>query len=283
MYDSSSMKENRSPHSNGPSHWDTVRPRQSRYEIVSETCNSIPFRNSVSYEYGPQGHVHPLKLRGKPARVVVEFTCRVSNPYRAMFHAGEYAMNVLPPLFLERARGVLEKHSANELRDNRPAIAAAVLQSAIPLFEEYGYILESVTIGDVEPLTFAAKRPIFQEINIMEAKYKITGGQQGAVGDRSTASYFNQALTTNGVPIDLSQLANELAALRPALDAYVKDEVHRAAAHEVALAEQSAKAGDGPRTLEHLKKAGAWFWDVATKIGIGVATAIAKNALDPSR
>jgi hypothetical protein len=113
----------------------------------------------------------------------------------------------------------------------------------------------------------------------MEAKYKITGGQQGAVGDGATASYFNQVWTTNGAQINLAQLATELAALRSALDAHVKDETHRTAANEVALAEQSAKAGDGPRVLEHLKKAGAWFWDVATKIGIGVATAEAKTAL----
>jgi len=125
------------------------------------------------------------------------------------------------------------------------------------------------------------KRPQIQikEFNLMEAKYKITGGQQGAVGDGATASYFNQVWTTSGTQINLPQLATELAGLRSGLNAQVKVETHRAAANEVALAEQSAKAGDGPRALEHLKKAGAWFWDAATKIGIGVATAAAKTAL----
>jgi hypothetical protein len=118
-----------------------------------------------------------------------------------------------------------------------------------------------------------------KEMNLMEAKYKITGGHQVAVGDGANASYFNQAWTTNAEQINLPQLATELAVLRGALGVHVRDDVHRTAANEVALAEESARSGDGPQVLEHLKKAGAWFWDVATKIGIGIATAAAKRAL----
>jgi hypothetical protein len=48
---------------------------------------------------------------------------------------------------------------------------------------------------------------------------------------------------------------------------------------EIAAAEKAAGEGNGPKVLEHLKKAGSWVWDVVTKIGIGVATAAAKTAL----
>lgn len=142
-----------------PSHWDIIRPPRSRYRTVTKTATSLPFRQSCCFEYGPEGHAHPLRLRGGPTRVIIQFTCRIANPVKAMFDLGEDAMNVLPPKFLEQARGVLETHSAAELRNDREAIAAKVQQSANLFFEEHGYFLESVTIGHVEPLTRGPKQP----------------------------------------------------------------------------------------------------------------------------
>ena len=48
---------------------------------------------------------------------------------------------------------------------------------------------------------------------------------------------------------------------------------------EVALAEEAAKAGNGTKTLEHLKNAGEWALGVAEKIVIPLATAALKTAL----
>ena len=47
----------------------------------------------------------------------------------------------------------------------------------------------------------------------------------------------------------------------------------------VANAEQSAKVGNGPKTLKSLKSAGKWAPGFAEKIGVGVATAALKSAL----
>lgn len=47
----------------------------------------------------------------------------------------------------------------------------------------------------------------------------------------------------------------------------------------VANAELSAKSGDGPKALEWLSKARKWSFDIASKIGTGVATSALKIAL----
>jgi hypothetical protein len=113
----------------------------------------------------------------------------------------------------------------------------------------------------------------------MESKYKILGGQQVVVGDSGTASNFTQVGQSSASNIDLSSLADELAILREALRSQAQEPGHFTALSEVTSAEKAAREGNGPVALEHLKKAGAWVWDVATKIGIGVATAAAKAAL----
>jgi hypothetical protein len=113
----------------------------------------------------------------------------------------------------------------------------------------------------------------------MESKYKIVGGQHGAVGDGATASNFTQVWQSSASNIDLSSLAEELAILREALRSQAQEPGHFTALSEITSAENAAREGNGPVVLEHLKKAGTWVWDVATKIGIGVATAAAKAAL----
>jgi len=84
--------------------------------------------------------------------------------------------------------------------------------------------------------------------------------------------------------VDLQLLTSELGRLRRAM-------IQEAAATEssepdqaiaisaVASAEKSAKAGDAPATLNHLKSAGKWAWDTATKIGVSVAAKALEGAL----
>jgi hypothetical protein len=58
---------------------------------------------------------------------------------------------------------------------------------------------------------------------------------------------------------------------------------HDVAVGAIAAAEQSAKAGNGPKTIELLKSAGTWTLGVAEKIGLDVATAAIKSALSTNR
>ncbi len=110
-------------------------------------------------------------------------------------------------------------------------------------------------------------------------RYEI--GQAGAVGPGAHAKNmtFNQIWNKSSAGIDVQQLARELASLREALGKKATDADHFVALGSLAAAEKAAQIGDGPKALEHLKSAGAWVWDVGTKIGIGVATAAAKGAL----
>lgn len=106
-------------------------------------------------------------------------------------------------------------------------------------------------------------------------------GQAGAVGPGAHAHdmNLNQIWNESSGTIDVAQLARELKELRNALSKEASEPEQYVALGEVAAAEKAAGEGNGPKALEHLKKAGSWVWDAATKIGIGVATAAAKTAL----
>lgn len=84
--------------------------------------------------------------------------------------------------------------------------------------------------------------------------------------------------------IDLQLLTNELGRLRRAMmqeavAAESSEPDQTIAISAVASAEKSAQAGDAPATLGHLKAAGKWAWDTATKIGVSVAAKALEGAL----
>ena len=84
--------------------------------------------------------------------------------------------------------------------------------------------------------------------------------------------------------IDLELLTSELGRLRRAMmqeavAAESSEPDQAIAISAVASAEKSAKAGDAPATLSHLKSAGRWAWDTATKIGVSVAAKALEGVL----
>jgi hypothetical protein len=103
-----------------------------------------------------------------------------------------------------------------------------------------------------------------------------------AVGYKARAQNTVQRQHLSG--IDLQLLTDELGRLRRAMmqEAVAADssEPDQAIAiSAVASAEKSAQAGDAPATLSHLKSAGKWAWDTATKIGVSVAAKALEGAL----
>lgn len=113
----------------------------------------------------------------------------------------------------------------------------------------------------------------------MGSKYEANNSNIGAMGDNSRAENFSQA-SARGIPnVDLAELAKELTSLRTQMAKVAEQPDQFASLGEVAAAEIAAKAGNGPLVFEKLKSAGIWFWQTAEKIGIGVATAAAKQAL----
>jgi hypothetical protein len=136
-----------------------------------------------------------------------------------------------------------------------------------------------IEIGAAKGSYTSGIRDIFVQEFVMHDQYKV--GQAGAVGPGAHAHdiTFNQVWNESSGNIDIAQLARELTELRNSLSKEASKPEQYMALGEVAAAEKAAIEGNGAKALEHLKQAGSWVWDVATKIGVGVATAAAKTAL----
>jgi hypothetical protein len=112
--------------------------------------------------------------------------------------------------------------------------------------------------------------------------YNISG-QAGAVGPNAHAhdNTFNQ-LQQIGRQIeqsmDLAALANDLETLRQALKKEAVTEEHDMAIVDISAAKRAAEAKDSGKLAESLKSAGKWALDVATKIGVSLATEAIKES-----
>lgn len=122
-----------------------------------------------------------------------------------------------------------------------------------------------------------------QHTQIGEVKMGDTyeAGQVGAMGPNAHAHdmTFNQIWNQLQSSVDLSQLANELSRVRQEMKKEAVEPEQDIAVSEIAKAEQSAKSGDGSKTLEHLKSAGKWALDTATKIGTSLAVEAIKKSM----
>ncbi|KAB2946425.1 COR domain-containing protein [Candidatus Methanoperedens sp. BLZ2] len=114
---------------------------------------------------------------------------------------------------------------------------------------------------------------------IMRDQYK--AGQVGAQGPGAHAHdiTFNQIWNENKDDIDLLALAMELNDLRLRLKKEATKPEHDIFIGAITSAEGFAREKNGPKTLEYLSKAGKWTLDIATKIGVPVATEALKKAL----
>lgn len=119
----------------------------------------------------------------------------------------------------------------------------------------------------------------FAEKIVMGDNY--SAGQAGAMGPHSKASNmtFQQIWQQSQSDIDLGRLSSELATLRKAMRKEAEEPSHDKAVAEIGSAEEAAQKGEGPVVLQHLKNAGQWALDVATKIGVSVASEALKKSL----
>lgn len=120
---------------------------------------------------------------------------------------------------------------------------------------------------------------ISQEIS-MSDQYNVTG-QVGAVGPNAKAenNTFNQIMQQAASNLDLPSLTAELAALRKSMRTQATEVEHDLAVASIGAAENAAKRQDGVGALEHLKSAGKWALEVATKIGAPVAAKAIQTAI----
>ena len=117
------------------------------------------------------------------------------------------------------------------------------------------------------------------EAIMMRDKY--TTGQAGAVGPHSSAHdiSFNQVWNQVESTIDLPTLADELERVRIEMRRVAGGNPEQdLSVAQIAQAEISAKSGNGPSVIEHLRNAGKWALDVAKSVGAELAVAAIKSA-----
>lgn len=114
----------------------------------------------------------------------------------------------------------------------------------------------------------------------MGDKYNVSG-QVGAIGPNAKAenNTFNQVFQQAAANIDLFALAAELASLRNSMRQQATEIEHDQAIACIGAAESAARKQDGAGALGHLKSAGKWAFDVATKIGTTIAAKAIQTAI----
>lgn len=103
-----------------------------------------------------------------------------------------------------------------------------------------------------------------------------SAGQAGAMGPQAHAHDMSfQQISAS----DMRTLAIELGSLRREMKKAATDPDHDIAIGQIAAAEAAAQKGDSGTVMRHLKDAGKWAFDVATKIGVSVACESIKKSL----
>jgi hydroxypyruvate isomerase len=103
----------------------------------------------------------------------------------------------------------------------------------------------------------------------------------GAVGSNATASNntFQQVNYSFPENFDYEKLSEQLTILRDNLVRNAKTPDEFKAIGDVAAAELASKEKDGNKVVKHLKDAGKWVFDTATKIGVSVVSEIIKQQM----
>jgi hypothetical protein len=113
--------------------------------------------------------------------------------------------------------------------------------------------------------------------------YNINAKNVGGVGPGDHRLTINQGQKASAQQIDVRELAKELARLHAQMQADMKGgpdlPERQAAVGAVEAAEEAAKEGDRTTALQRLTGAGQWALDVATKVGVGIATEALKISM----
>lgn len=200
------------------------------------------------------------------------------------FNENTMASHFIQHYLNDATRKISRMDTKNEVRwetDRIGELARSSLDISNP--GQLDSLLGKIKIANIRPQVFRKVenlvKQIYIEEQIMGDKYNV--GQAGAVGPNSHAHdmNFNQIWMQLDEEYDLEKLADELSILRLAMKEKSTQPDHDIAIGEVSYAENAAREGDGPKSLEHLKKAGSWAFDIATKIGVTVAATALKLSL----
>jgi len=121
---------------------------------------------------------------------------------------------------------------------------------------------------------YAEELHMGDKITVRQAQVVV--GSHSRTGDITTHGYVAGGSIEE---IDLSRLADELSLLRQALRAEANLPEHDIALGAVAAAERCSREGDARGAMANLKSAGKWCLDIASKIGVSVASEAIKSSL----
>ena len=99
------------------------------------------------------------------------------------------------------------------------------------------------------------------------------------IGEASGDSQSHVKVTELPTSVDMAQLAKELDRLSTEMRGDRPTEMSSTEVAAIDSARDAAREGDRVRAGEYLLKAGKWALDVATKIGVPIATEALKNLI----
>jgi hypothetical protein len=120
-----------------------------------------------------------------------------------------------------------------------------------------------------------------QSIKVSSASERVLQQSDAASADQSISGVQARSIEqiANSNNIDLDMLAEQLAILRPAMRQAASSAEQDLATGQVAAAEAEAKNGNEAQAMLRLKSAGKWALDIAEKVGVGLAVAVIKQAM----
>jgi len=121
----------------------------------------------------------------------------------------------------------------------------------------------------------------FTKTIIMGDHNEVSGGQVGVVGRHGKAenNTFNQVWQAAATDVDFEALMPQLEALRKSMRQDAVDVEHDQAVAAIGEAHKAASNKEGVAVLKHLKAAGSWAFDTATKIGVTIAAKAIQSAI----
>lgn len=195
-------------------------------------------------------------------------------------------------LYLNRAIDIISKNE-EALNQFGEKDAIELANKAIDITEP-GYrdeLLRSIEKVDIQLKKYDVRLNIRRKvsefinsnINIKQGGVLIMGdnyenkGQVGAFGRNASAENFTQNWKNISDEINIDELSNELSKLREELKKRSSKPEEDIETGNIAKAEIEAKKGNGEKMLEYLSKSSKWALDVATEIGLKLATEILKK------
>ena len=118
-------------------------------------------------------------------------------------------------------------------------------------------------------------------LQVSKTEYNFSHSQVGAAGPNAHVHDLILAQDQGASPesFDLTRLSSELGLLKAELAKSATDRDHYAAIVAVSDAESDARAGKASDALQKLKGVGKWTLEIASKIGVTVASDAIKHAL----